>query len=77
MTDEEISARITRNAEVLGGKPIIRGTRVAVDLIVDFIADGLTPEQIVEDYPDLTREDVLAALAFSESRRPFHPAAAR
>jgi uncharacterized protein (DUF433 family) len=59
-------ARITRNPNILGGKPIIRGTRVPVDLIVDFIGNGATPAQIVEDYPDLVVEDIEAALAFDQ-----------
>jgi uncharacterized protein (DUF433 family) len=65
LTDTQIAARVTRNPQILRGKPIIRGTRVPVYLIVDFVAHGMTPAQIVEDYPDLTLEDVEAALAFA------------
>ena len=65
LTDTQIAARVTRNPEILRGKPIIRGTRVPVDLIVDFFNNGVTPAQIVDDYPDLTLEDVEAALAFT------------
>jgi uncharacterized protein (DUF433 family) len=65
LTDLQIAARISRNPEILRGKPIIAGTRVPVSLIVDFISNGVTPAQIVEDYPDLTVEDVEAALAFA------------
>ena len=61
--------RITRNPEILGGKPIVRGTRVPVYLIVDWVASGHTPEEIVEDYPDLTVEDVEAALAYAKSEQ--------
>jgi uncharacterized protein (DUF433 family) len=64
-TETEIAARVTRNPQILRGKPIIRGTRVPVYLIVDFVNNGVTPAQIVEDYPDLTLEDVEAALAFA------------
>ena len=64
--ETQIAARITRNPQILGGKPIVRGTRVPVDLIVDFIVNGATPEEFVEDYPDLTIEDVEAALRFAE-----------
>jgi len=70
-TDIQISARIPRNPLVLGGKPIIRGTRVPVDLIVGFIDSGLTPADIVEDYPDLCIEDIEAAIAFA-ARKLFH-----
>jgi uncharacterized protein (DUF433 family) len=65
LTDTQIAARVTRNPQILRGKPIIRGTRVPVYLIVDFIDNGVTPEQIVEDYPDLTVEDIEAAVAFA------------
>lgn len=64
-TDVQLAARIARNPAILRGKPIIRGTRVPVYLIVDFINNGATPDQIVADYPDLTPEDVEAALAFA------------
>jgi uncharacterized protein (DUF433 family) len=65
LTDTQIAARVTRTPQILRGKPIIRGTRVPVYLIVDFVQNGVTPAQIVEDYPDLTLEDVEAALAFA------------
>jgi uncharacterized protein (DUF433 family) len=65
LTDTQITSRVTRNPQILSGKPIIRGTRVPVYLIVDFVTNGATPAQIVADYPDLTVEDVEAALAFS------------
>jgi len=53
----QIDARITHNPEVLGGKPIIKGTRMPVDLIVDFAKNGVSVDQIVEDYPEPTRQD--------------------
>jgi len=65
LTDTQIAARVTRNPQVLRGKPIIRGTRIPVYLIVDFVNNGVTPAQILEDDPDLTLEDVEAALAFT------------
>jgi uncharacterized protein (DUF433 family) len=65
LTETEIAARVTRNPQILRGKPIIRGTRVPVYLIVDFVENGVSPAQIVDDYPDLTIEDVEAALAFA------------
>lgn len=65
LDDNQIAARITHNPQVLRGKPIIRGTRVPVYLIVDFVTSGVTPAQIVEDYPDLTLDDVEAALDFA------------
>jgi len=65
LTDTQIATRVTRNPQVLRGKPIIRGTRIPVYLIVDFVNNGVTPAQILEDDPDLTLEDVEAALAFT------------
>lgn len=62
----QIDARVVHNPEVFGGKPIIKGTRMPVDLIVDFNQNGVSVEQIVEDYPELTREDIEAALAFAK-----------
>jgi uncharacterized protein (DUF433 family) len=62
----EITTRITRNPGIYRGKPIIRGTRMPVDLIIDFLNNGATPEEIVDDYPGLTLEDIAAAVAFTE-----------
>jgi uncharacterized protein (DUF433 family) len=64
LTDIQIAARVISNPQILRGKPIIRGTRVPVYLIADFVNNGATPARIVEDYPDLTMEDVEAAVAF-------------
>ncbi len=57
--------RIVTDPAVLLGKPIVRGTRVPVWLIVGLVEAGQTPEQIVNDYPDLTVEDIEAALAYA------------
>lgn len=62
----EIATRITRNPGIYRGKPIIRGTRMPVDLIVDFLNNGDTAEEIVDNYPNLTLEDIAAAVAFAE-----------
>lgn len=60
--------RISTNPEILLGKPVIKGTRISVELIVDRLADGWTFEQVLESYPHITREDILAALAFAAER---------
>lgn len=66
MKDHDLVAdHITIDPDVMLGKPIIRRTRVPVYLIVDFIACGQTPAEIVADYPDLTIEDVEAAIAYT------------
>jgi uncharacterized protein (DUF433 family) len=64
-TDIELANHITRDPAILRGKPIIRGTRVPVYLINDFVAYGISIAQIFEDYPDLSEEDVEAAVAFA------------
>ena len=55
---------ITVDPDILVGKPIIKGTRISVELIMDRLADGWTMEQILEAYPRVTRDGVLAAIAF-------------
>jgi uncharacterized protein (DUF433 family) len=57
--------RIEVNPNVLVGKPIIKGTRISVELILDRMADGWTMEDILSAYPHVKREDVLAALSFA------------
>ncbi len=65
MAKTEIITRITRDPGIYRGKPIIRGSRIPVDLIIDFLANGETPESIVDDYPGLTLEDIEAAVTFT------------
>ncbi|MGA7235006.1 MAG: DUF433 domain-containing protein [Bryobacteraceae bacterium] len=52
----------------LGGKPCIRGMRITVYDVLDYLASGMTEEEILEDFPDLTREDIRASLAFAADR---------
>lgn len=58
--------RIGSDPDVLVGKPVIRGTRISVELIVGWLANGWSYEQILASYPQLARDDILAALAFAE-----------
>jgi uncharacterized protein (DUF433 family) len=51
-----------------GGKPCIRGLRITVDDVLDYLAAGMTETDIVTDFPDLTIEDIRAALAFAADR---------
>ena len=57
--------RIARDPTVLMGKPCIKGTRVSVEVIVRRLAVGLSADQIAAEYPELTRDDVLAAAAYA------------
>lgn len=56
--------RISIDPNVCFGKPCIRGTRIWVSLILDFLAGGMTMDEILAEYPQLTREDILAAIAY-------------
>lgn len=58
-------ARITINPEICHGKPCIRGLRYPVETILELLSAGMTFEEILADYEDLEREDILAALAYA------------
>jgi uncharacterized protein (DUF433 family) len=62
---EDWRSRITVDPEVLAGKPVIKGTRMAVEFIVELLANGWTIEEVLENYPQLKREDVIAALKYA------------
>ncbi len=57
--------RIELNPEILVGKPVVRGTQISVQLVIERLADGWTVEELVEQYPRLTREDVPACLRYA------------
>ncbi len=61
---DELLSRIAVDPQICFGKPCIRGTRIWVSLILDFLASGVTVEEMLENYPQLKREDVLAAIAY-------------
>jgi uncharacterized protein (DUF433 family) len=60
--------RITVNPGVRSGKPCIKGTRITVYDVLEYLAGGMSEDQILSDFPDLTREDIRAALAFAAAR---------
>ncbi len=60
----ELLSRISVNPNVCFGKPCIKGTRIWVSLLLDMLADGMSIEDILKEYPHLKREDVLAAMAY-------------
>jgi len=64
--------RISVKPEVCFGKPCIRGTRIWVSLILDLLADGMSIEQVLEEYPTLTREDILASIAYGAEMSREH-----
>ena len=67
MIDEALLKRITANPEIFDGKPIIRGMRVSVELILSLLAQGETTEAILADYPDLEANDLRACLAYAHA----------
>jgi len=64
--------RITTNPEQCGGRPCIRGMRIRVTDVLDLLAAGLSPAQVIEELPDLEPEDIVAALKFA-ARKIDHP----
>jgi uncharacterized protein (DUF433 family) len=60
-----MNERIAVDPQICSGKPVIRGTRIMVKNILDMVAGGYTLERILQAYPELTREDVSAALEYA------------
>ena len=67
MADEALLQRITVNPEIFGGKPIIRGMRISVELILSLLAQGESWDDVVDDYPDLEPDDIRACLAYAQA----------
>jgi uncharacterized protein (DUF433 family) len=65
MVDERLLERITMNPKVVTGKPVIRGTRLTVEYILNLLAHGATAAEILQEYDGLTREDIQACLLFA------------
>lgn len=65
--DRDLLQRITANPAIFGGKPIIRGMRISVELILSLLAQGESVETILDDYPDLEPDDVRACLAYARA----------
>jgi len=60
--------KITVDPQILSGKPIFEGTRIPVDLILEFLSQGYNIDQVLEEYPSLTKEDILGALNFAAKK---------
>lgn len=65
MDTQQYRGRIIANPDIMMGKPIIKGTRVTVELILKKLSEGMSTEDILKAYPHLTKEDILAALSYS------------
>jgi uncharacterized protein (DUF433 family) len=59
------TSRLEVRSDVMRGKPVIRGTRVPVELLLRRMADGATEDDLLESYPTLTRDDIRAAMSFA------------
>ena len=67
LTNQELLNRITSRPDVFGGKPIIRDMRVSVELILSLLTQGVTPDAILDDYPDLELDDIRACTAYAHA----------
>ena len=68
MTEGDVKmAKIVVNSRILGGKPIIEGSRISVEFILDLLASDVSEEEILEDYPHLTKDDIHACLRYAAS----------
>ena len=65
MRKEDLLNRITINSDVMVGKPTIRGLRITVEQILKALAGGLTVEKLLEDYPELEKEDIYASILYA------------
>ncbi len=65
MNENELLSRITVNQDICHGKPTIRNRRYPVEMVLDLLSSGMTYEEILEDYPELENEDILACLAYA------------
>ena len=69
--NKELSSRIVINPKIMVGKPVIKGTRIPVYVILNLVGDGFTFEEIIKDYPDLKKDDILAAIKFAAQFTEF------
>lgn len=60
-----VEERITVDSDILAGKPIINGTRISVEFIMELLSSGMNPDDILEEYPHLEREDLTAAFRYA------------
>lgn len=67
-----MSERVVVNPDVCNGKPVVRGTRITVQTVLEFLAAGDSVEDVLEEYPSLTREDVQACLDYASKLMANH-----
>jgi uncharacterized protein (DUF433 family) len=64
-TEDELLARIIVNPKIMVGKPVLKGTRITVEHVLRLLAQGLSSEEILKDYPHLTKDDIAAVLLYA------------
>ena len=67
MNNSQLLTRITARADVFGGKPIIRNMRVSVETVLSLLAQGASPEEILDDYPKLEPDEIRACIAYAHA----------
>lgn len=65
MDEEGLLTRVVVTPEVCGGKPHVRGTRIEIAVVLDALGEGLSPDEVIEHYPALTRDDIRAAMLYA------------
>lgn len=65
--EKKLLSRVVINPKIMVGKPVIKGTRIPVELILKKLAQDIDVKEILEDYPNLTKEDIKAAIMYAES----------
>ena len=65
MTDKKLLERITTNPKVMTGKPVVKGTRLTVEFILNLLAHGATTQEVMDEYKGLTLEDIQACILFA------------
>ena len=67
VTNRKLLQRITARSDVFGGKPVVRDLRISVELVLSLLAQGIEPETILNDYPDLDADDIRACIAYAHA----------
>jgi uncharacterized protein (DUF433 family) len=67
MVDKRLLKRITASPEIFAGKPIIRGMRISVEMVLSLLAQGASAQELLDDYPDLEPDDIQACLAYAHA----------
>ena len=74
-SNQELLRRITARPDVFGGKPVVRDLCISVELVLSLLAQGVAPEDILDDYPDLEQDDIPACTAYAHAVTARGPSA--